>query len=89
MASVQCKDILIAVLGVTGAGKITFISKSTGRTDLVIDHGVESCALRRRIQLFEWSLITFLNRHAGYLVLESAGRRQDHGFDRHARLRRH
>ena len=36
-------DILIAVLGVTGAGKTTFISKSTGRTDLVIGHGVESC----------------------------------------------
>ena len=38
-------DILIAVLGVTGAGKTTFVSKCTGNSDLVIGHGVESCAL--------------------------------------------
>ncbi len=37
-------DILIAVLGVTGAGKTTFVSKCTGNSDLVIGHGVESCA---------------------------------------------
>ncbi|RDL31499.1 p-loop containing nucleoside triphosphate hydrolase protein [Venustampulla echinocandica] len=35
--------ILIAVLGVTGAGKTTFISKATGRTDLKIGHGLSSC----------------------------------------------
>ncbi|KAJ5081176.1 p-loop containing nucleoside triphosphate hydrolase protein [Penicillium angulare] len=36
-------DILIAVLGLTGAGKTTFISKATGRNDLGIGHGLGSC----------------------------------------------
>ncbi len=36
-------DILIAVIGVTGAGKTSFISRATGRTDLEIGHGVDSC----------------------------------------------
>ncbi|CAI7632774.1 unnamed protein product [Penicillium palitans] len=36
-------DILIAVLGLTGAGKTTFISKATGRNDLRIGHGLISC----------------------------------------------
>ncbi|KAH0559031.1 hypothetical protein GP486_004369 [Trichoglossum hirsutum] len=36
-------EILIGVIGVTGAGKTTFISKATGRSDLVIGHGVEAC----------------------------------------------
>lgn len=74
----MASDILIAVLGVTGAGKTTFISKSTGRTDLVIGHGVESCAPRRLNHPSEYLLIDFLDRHAGYFILESAGRRQDH-----------
>lgn len=38
--------ILIAVLGVTGAGKTTFISKCTGRNDLKIGYGLESCKSR-------------------------------------------
>ncbi|RDW72916.1 hypothetical protein BP6252_06823 [Coleophoma cylindrospora] len=36
-------EILIAVLGATGAGKTTFISKATGRTDLEIGHTLQSC----------------------------------------------
>ena len=35
--------ILIAVMGVTGAGKTTFISKATGKSDLEIGHGLVSC----------------------------------------------
>ncbi|RYP67360.1 hypothetical protein DL769_005790 [Monosporascus sp. CRB-8-3] len=35
-------EILIAVIGVTGAGKTTFISKATGRNDLEIGYGVDS-----------------------------------------------
>ncbi|KAL8738936.1 MAG: hypothetical protein Q9181_000348 [Wetmoreana brouardii] len=35
--------LLIAVLGVTGSGKTTFISKASGRTDLNIGYGIESC----------------------------------------------
>ena len=58
MASVHSQDILIAVLGVTGAGKTTFISNSTGRTDLVIGHGVESCTSRRCIYLSKRLLMT-------------------------------
>lgn len=34
---------LIAVLGVTGAGKTTLISRATGRNDLEIGHSLESC----------------------------------------------
>ncbi|KAK8043788.1 hypothetical protein PG994_012626 [Apiospora phragmitis] len=37
------KDALIAVMGMTGAGKTTFISKVTGRTDLEIGHSLTSC----------------------------------------------
>ena len=36
-------EVLIAVIGVTGAGKTTFISRATGRNDLEIGHGIDSC----------------------------------------------
>ncbi|KAG7285035.1 hypothetical protein NEMBOFW57_009653 [Staphylotrichum longicolle] len=36
-------ETLIAVIGVTGAGKTTFVSRATGRTDLAIGHGIDSC----------------------------------------------
>jgi len=36
-------DTLIAVIGVTGAGKTTFVSRATGRKDLGIGHGIDSC----------------------------------------------
>lgn len=36
-------EILIGVLGVTGSGKTTFISKATGRKDLVVGHSLEAC----------------------------------------------
>lgn len=38
--------IFIAVIGVTGAGKTSFISKATGREDLAIGHGIESCKFK-------------------------------------------
>ncbi|KAI1390221.1 P-loop containing nucleoside triphosphate hydrolase protein [Hypoxylon trugodes] len=37
------QDALIAVMGMTGSGKTTFISKVTGREDLKIGHGLTSC----------------------------------------------
>ncbi|KAJ6264875.1 hypothetical protein Dda_1028 [Drechslerella dactyloides] len=37
------KEVLIAVMGMTGAGKTTFISKATGIADLKIGHSLESC----------------------------------------------
>ncbi|KAI1823477.1 P-loop containing nucleoside triphosphate hydrolase protein [Xylaria intraflava] len=37
------EELLIAVMGMTGAGKTTFISKVTGRTDLKIGHSLTSC----------------------------------------------
>ncbi|PSS00695.1 P-loop containing nucleoside triphosphate hydrolase protein [Coniella lustricola] len=45
------KDALIAVMGMTGSGKTTFISKVTGRTDLQIGHSLTSCT--RDIQVVE------------------------------------
>jgi hypothetical protein len=36
-------EIPIGVLGVTGSGETTFISKVTGRTDLVIGNTLEAC----------------------------------------------
>ncbi|KAI0485109.1 P-loop containing nucleoside triphosphate hydrolase protein [Xylariaceae sp. FL0804] len=45
------KDLLIAVMGMTGSGKTTFISKVTGRTDLEIGHSLTSCT--RDIQVIE------------------------------------
>ncbi|KAK8875157.1 P-loop containing nucleoside triphosphate hydrolase protein [Apiospora arundinis] len=45
------KDALIAVMGMTGAGKTTFISKVTGRNDLEIGHSLTSCT--RDIQVIE------------------------------------
>lgn len=36
-------EVLIAIIGATGAGKTTFISKATGRDDLPIGHGIDSC----------------------------------------------
>jgi len=43
--------LLISVLGVTGAGKTTFISKATGRTNMKIGHGVESCKQSSKLTL--------------------------------------
>ncbi|KAF2966798.1 hypothetical protein GQX73_g6799 [Xylaria multiplex] len=37
------QDLLIAVMGMTGSGKTTFISKVTGRGDLNIGHSLTSC----------------------------------------------
>ncbi|KAK7697663.1 hypothetical protein SLS64_013293 [Diaporthe eres] len=48
------KDALIAVMGMTGSGKTTFISKVTGRTDLQIGHDLTSCT--RDIQVIETKL---------------------------------
>ncbi|CAJ2504937.1 Uu.00g123310.m01.CDS01 [Anthostomella pinea] len=45
------RDLLIAVMGMTGSGKTTFISKVTGRTDLEIGHSLTSCT--RDIQVVE------------------------------------
>ncbi|KAI1274659.1 P-loop containing nucleoside triphosphate hydrolase protein [Xylaria sp. FL0933] len=39
----QDRDLLIAVMGMTGSGKTTFISKVTGRQDLNIGHSLTSC----------------------------------------------
>ena len=36
-------ETLIAVIGVTGAGKTTFVQRATGRTDLGVGHGIDSC----------------------------------------------
>lgn len=36
-------DILVAVMGMTGAGKSSFISLCTGRDDAIIGHGLEAC----------------------------------------------
>ncbi|KAI8626398.1 P-loop containing nucleoside triphosphate hydrolase protein [Xylariaceae sp. FL1651] len=37
------QDLLIAIMGMTGSGKTTFISKVTGRKDLNIGHSLTSC----------------------------------------------
>ncbi|KAI1111284.1 P-loop containing nucleoside triphosphate hydrolase protein [Nemania sp. NC0429] len=47
----QDQDLLIAVMGMTGSGKTTFISKVTGRTDLKIGHSLTSCT--RDIEVIE------------------------------------
>lgn len=51
-------EILIAVLGVTGAGKTTFISKATGRTDLKIGHGLQSCRFGYYVQINQITRLT-------------------------------
>ncbi|KAI0536361.1 P-loop containing nucleoside triphosphate hydrolase protein [Xylaria digitata] len=45
------QDLLIAVMGMTGSGKTTFISKVTGRGDLNIGHSLTSCT--RDIEVIE------------------------------------
>lgn len=40
---VNMSNILIALIGDTGAGKTTFISQATGRQDLPIGRGIDSC----------------------------------------------
>lgn len=45
------KDIMIAVMGMTGSGKTTFIANATGRTDLKIGHNLTSCT--QEIQIIE------------------------------------
>ncbi|KAK4450381.1 GTP-binding protein A [Podospora aff. communis PSN243] len=36
-------EVLIALMGITGAGKTTFVSVASGRTDLNIGYGVDPC----------------------------------------------
>ncbi|KAH0499240.1 hypothetical protein TgHK011_006445 [Trichoderma gracile] len=48
------KDILIAVMGMTGSGKTTFIANATGRTDLQIGHTLTSCT--QEIQIIETTI---------------------------------
>ncbi|KAI1147007.1 P-loop containing nucleoside triphosphate hydrolase protein [Nemania diffusa] len=48
------QDLLIAVMGMTGSGKTTFISKVTGRTDLNIGHSLTSCT--RDIEVIETNI---------------------------------
>lgn len=43
MSQLSNDDTLIAVVGVTGSGKTTFVSKATGRSDLEIGHSIDSC----------------------------------------------
>ncbi|KAI0543501.1 P-loop containing nucleoside triphosphate hydrolase protein [Xylaria curta] len=45
------QDLLIAVMGMTGSGKTTFVSKVTGRRDLKIGHSLTSCT--RDIEVVE------------------------------------
>ncbi|KAF3938634.1 hypothetical protein ABW19_dt0203643 [Dactylella cylindrospora] len=45
------KEVLIAVMGMTGSGKTTFISKVTGRDDLKIGHDLTSCT--QEISVYE------------------------------------
>ncbi|KAJ2986131.1 hypothetical protein NUW58_g5172 [Xylaria curta] len=45
------QDLLIAVMGMTGSGKTTFISKVTGRKDLKVGHNLTSCT--RDIEVIE------------------------------------
>ncbi|KAM0444388.1 hypothetical protein ACHAO4_010231 [Trichoderma viride] len=44
-------DVLIAVMGMTGSGKTTFIANATGRKDLKIGHDLTSCT--QEIQIVE------------------------------------
>jgi putative ribosome biogenesis GTPase RsgA len=39
----QNGDVLVAVMGVTGAGKSTFINDATGRTAMKVGTGLHSC----------------------------------------------
>lgn len=43
MGEGNSNKVVIALLGVTGAGKTTFISLASDRTDLKIGHGVDPC----------------------------------------------
>jgi len=36
------EDVVIAVMGVTGAGKSSFIAKVTGRSDIAVGHSLDS-----------------------------------------------
>lgn len=35
-------DIIVAVVGITGSGKSTFVGQCSG-IDIVVDHGLNSC----------------------------------------------
>jgi len=41
--AVPKKDITIILLGVTGAGKSTFVSLASAKRDIKIGHGVDPC----------------------------------------------
>lgn len=47
-------DIFVAVMGVTGAGKSTFIKRVTGREDIAIGHGINSRSQYRTCTDFCW-----------------------------------
>ena len=43
------EKILVAVMGVTGAGKSTLIRTATGRDDVIVGDGLKSCTLTLRL----------------------------------------
>jgi len=58
------KEILIGLIGVTGAGKSTFAATASGRTDLKIGRTLKSCETpRARISFYARS--SRINRYPG------------------------
>ncbi|KAH0202371.1 hypothetical protein KCU99_g4611, partial [Aureobasidium melanogenum] len=52
-------DIVIALMGVTGSGKSTFIKRVTGREDIQIGHELTSCTLKCQAYRFQNAGLTF------------------------------
>lgn len=59
----QKGEVFIAVIGVTGAGKTTFISRATGRTDLEIGYSIDCCKSHRNSSSGTTVRLLIPNRH--------------------------
>lgn len=63
--------VVIAVMGVTGAGKSTFVKSVTGRDDIVVGHGLLSGMFLRSI--LDRTLILLQKRRALQLIASNMG----------------
>jgi ABC-type hemin transport system ATPase subunit len=55
-------DIIIPVMGATGAGKSTFIQNATGQ-HVEVGHGLESCTLRQSLNSQVLKVVLITTRH--------------------------
>jgi ABC-type hemin transport system ATPase subunit len=66
----KVNSVVIAVMGMTGSGKSTFIQKATGTSAAIVGDGLSSCRFNLlNFWLTLWSLTDLIYRYAKTAIL--------------------